>query len=521
MANFKEKPIIDINFINDKHAIDQNYYLEKNKQKISTFYNNKPKEVRKTYMRHGDEGIGPVINTAISNKKISKRLMFNANYINLNGILPNSKNYDYIAAGCPPSSAVMNRLIKRTGIKHVVMVTGIVEQGISKCINYFDNNDVENKVKHSGAVEVKNSVIRLNKQAIYEIRDVKIKTNSRSKKYEYRHYWFRAWPDHGVPETPDAFLDFLNIVRQNAGNEPLLVHCSAGVGRTGTFIILDYIINKIGLDAINTIGEVDKLIKKLRNQRNNFIVQSPPQYMFILQVLQKLKLEKNQTATIATPHLRSQTRRETPQQASIPVLEKPELFGSLPSYTASNPVKSTASTSNQQKRTITFGNNNIFGTFGSTPSNHPGAAVLSTPMEPEILQINRATAEDLLQSQLNGTYLIRNGRGGTHYATLSMKFNDNFIHFIIINENNEYNILGATFTFNTINELEQYYKQYSLKDDIEIMLGERLTTSQAGGKKHTKSRRHNKKNKTRKNSKPKTRKYPSAKKTKKSTTRRK
>merc|ERR1711902_344652 len=70
------------------------------------------------------------------------------------------------------------------------------------------------------------------------------------------HYHFLGWPDHGTPEDPGSVLNFLhdvNIKQESLeGAGPIVVHCSAGIGRTGTFIVIDMIIDQIrtcGLDC--------------------------------------------------------------------------------------------------------------------------------------------------------------------------------------------------------------------------------------------------------------------------------
>ena len=72
-----------------------------------------------------------------------------------------------------------------------------------------------------------------------------------SSQREVFHYHFKAWPDHGVPQDPGTVLSFLQdinskqdeLVLNNCQPGPLIVHCSAGIGRTGTFIVIDIILN--------------------------------------------------------------------------------------------------------------------------------------------------------------------------------------------------------------------------------------------------------------------------------------
>ena len=62
-----------------------------------------------------------------------------------------------------------------------------------------------------------------------------------------QHFQFTTWPDHGVPERPHTLVKFVRAFRERVTPEqrPVVVHCSAGVGRSGTFIALDRILQVI------------------------------------------------------------------------------------------------------------------------------------------------------------------------------------------------------------------------------------------------------------------------------------
>ena len=72
---------------------------------------------------------------------------------------------------------------------------------------------------------------------------------------EIYHFHFKSWPDHGVPQDPGAVLGFLSdvntrqdkLVKEMMNPGPIIVHCSAGIGRTGTFIVIDILLNVISL----------------------------------------------------------------------------------------------------------------------------------------------------------------------------------------------------------------------------------------------------------------------------------
>ncbi|KAG5848133.1 hypothetical protein ANANG_G00095160 [Anguilla anguilla] len=103
--------------------------------------------------------------------------------------------------------------------------------------------------------------------------------NGSSEKREVRQFQFTAWPDHGVPEHPTPFLAFLRRVKAcnppDAG--PMVVHCSAGVGRTGCFIVIDAMLERIKHEkTVDIYGHVTLM----RSQRN-YMVQTEDQYIFI------------------------------------------------------------------------------------------------------------------------------------------------------------------------------------------------------------------------------------------------
>ena len=81
------------------------------------------------------------------------------------------------------------------------------------------------------------------------------------------HFHYTAWPDHGVPQFATSLIGFINRVQKSHDKSkpaPLLVHCSAGVGRTGTFVMLDTMIDRLrNEDSLN----VYEFLKHMRGKR--------------------------------------------------------------------------------------------------------------------------------------------------------------------------------------------------------------------------------------------------------------
>eukprot|EP00116_Pleurobrachia_bachei_P005178 sb/3465440/ len=98
------------------------------------------------------------------------------------------------------------------------------------------------------------------------------------------HLWYHSWPDFGVPDDTTPFLDFVECVRafkKSVPNVPVLVHCSAGIGRTGTFVAVN-----LGIEELEDTGRVDPLgyICQLRQDRGGMI-QTLDQYVFVYRAL--------------------------------------------------------------------------------------------------------------------------------------------------------------------------------------------------------------------------------------------
>ncbi|KAH6951110.1 protein-tyrosine phosphatase-like protein [Ilyonectria sp. MPI-CAGE-AT-0026] len=115
------------------------------------------------------------------------------------------------------------------------------------------------------------------------------------------HLLYRRWPDFGVPELEDldGFFELMRLSRElSAPSNPRIIHCSAGAGRTGTFISLEHLMRELDLGTFENYDEpaegpdlVYETVDILREQRVG-MVQSKPQYQFIYQVMCKLCQDK-------------------------------------------------------------------------------------------------------------------------------------------------------------------------------------------------------------------------------------
>ncbi|KAI2663860.1 Receptor-type tyrosine-protein phosphatase T [Labeo rohita] len=212
-----------------------------------------------------------------------------SDYINANYIDGYHRPRHYIATQGPMQETVRDfwRMIWQENSASIVMVTNLVEVGRVKCVRYWpDETEVYG--------DIKVTLIETEPLAEYVIRtftvqkttpvDIKLTTCSCLQKghheiREIRQFHFTSWPDHGVPCYATGLLGFIRQVKflnpPDAG--PIVVHCSAGAGRTGCFIAVD-----IMLDMAESEGVVDifNCIRELRSQRVN-MVQTEEQYVFV------------------------------------------------------------------------------------------------------------------------------------------------------------------------------------------------------------------------------------------------
>ncbi|KAK0141048.1 Receptor-type tyrosine-protein phosphatase eta [Merluccius polli] len=198
-------------------------------------------------------------------------------YINANYVPGFNSRKEYIAAQGPLPGTVNEfwRMIWEKNIHTVVMLTRCVEQGRVKCEKYWPNES-----KPFGNITVTmTSEISLED---WTIRDFDIKNVKTAEIRSVRQFHFTAWPDHGVPESTELLINFRHLVREHMdqyANSPTVVHCSAGVGRTGTFIAIDRLIFQIERESV---VDVYGIIHDLRIHRT-LMVQTEDQYVFLNQ----------------------------------------------------------------------------------------------------------------------------------------------------------------------------------------------------------------------------------------------
>ncbi|XP_047197841.1 receptor-type tyrosine-protein phosphatase S-like isoform X8 [Hippoglossus stenolepis] len=198
-----------------------------------------------------------------------------SDYINANYVDGYRKQNAYIATQGPLGETFGDfwRMVWEQRAASVVMMTRLEEKSRIKCDQYWPSRGTDTH----GMIQV--TLLDTMELATFCVRTLSLHKSGSSERREVRQFQFTSWPDHGVPEYPTPFLNFLRRVKAcnppDAG--PIIAHCSAGVGRTGCFIVIDAMLERIRHErTVDIYGHVTLM----RSQRN-YMVQTEDQYSFI------------------------------------------------------------------------------------------------------------------------------------------------------------------------------------------------------------------------------------------------
>ncbi|KAM4881751.1 phosphatidylinositol phosphatase PTPRQ [Thomomys bottae] len=211
----------------------------------------------------------------------------NASYVS-GYLCPN----EFIATQGPLPGTVGDfwRMVWETRAKTLVMLTQCFEKGRIRCHQYWPEDNKPVTVFGDIVITKLMEDIQIN----WTIRDLKIERHGDF--MTVRQCNFTGWPEHGVPENSAPLIHFVKLVRASRAHDttPMIIHCSAGVGRTGVFIALDHLTQHINdHDFVDIYG----LVAELRSERM-CMVQNLAQYIFLHQCILDLLSNKGSNQPI-------------------------------------------------------------------------------------------------------------------------------------------------------------------------------------------------------------------------------
>ncbi|XP_040416106.1 receptor-type tyrosine-protein phosphatase eta isoform X10 [Cygnus olor] len=262
-----------------KQQADSNCGFAEEYEELKSAGVHQPKFAAEIPENRGKNRYNNVLPYDISRVKLSDLNSVTDDYINANYMPGYISKKAFIAAQGPLSNTIEDfwRMIWEKNIYSIVMLTKCVEQARTKCEQYWP--DKQGKTYGDIAVTMVLETVLPE----WTIRDFNVENANTRESRMVRQFHFTSWPDHGVPETTDLLINFRHHVHeyssQNPIDSPVLVHCSAGVGRTGTFIAIDRLIQQIEIE--NTV-DVYGVVYDLRMHRP-LMVQTEDQYVFLNQ----------------------------------------------------------------------------------------------------------------------------------------------------------------------------------------------------------------------------------------------
>ncbi|KAK7476502.1 hypothetical protein BaRGS_00032250, partial [Batillaria attramentaria] len=216
-------------------------------------------------------------------------------YVNASYIRGPRSDKVYIAAQGAKKNTVGDfwKLVWQEGVTHIVMLTNTQEGEKKKCEQYWPSKGASQTY---GSFDV--TGLDVEKRADYVIREFIVKDKDGSSRH-VTQYHYVTWLDHSVPSTT-ALVDFWRTVTtshwRKQSQSPLFVHCSAGVGRTGTFIGLD-----IAMSGAENASKIDvfRIVERMREDRCNMI-QAKSQYRFLYEAVLEAYTSRDTRVDVAT-----------------------------------------------------------------------------------------------------------------------------------------------------------------------------------------------------------------------------
>ncbi|XP_013871670.1 tyrosine-protein phosphatase non-receptor type 1 [Austrofundulus limnaeus] len=234
------------------------------------------------------------------------------NYILTQGPLPNTCGHFW-------------EMVWEQRTRGVVMLNRVIEKGSIKCAQYWPQREEKEAVFEDTNFKV--NLVSEDIKSYYTVRQLELENLSTQETREILHFHYTTWPDFGVPESPASFLNFLFKVREsgclNSEHGPVVVHCSAGIGRSGTFCLVDTCLLLMSIRKDPSSVRIRDVLLEMRNYRMG-LIQTADQLRFsYLAVIEGAKYIKGDTSLQESWKELSNEEDDPPELTPPPPLPPP------------------------------------------------------------------------------------------------------------------------------------------------------------------------------------------------------
>lgn len=256
-------------------------------------------------------------------------------YINANLVeIPRlNKSYILTQGPLPHTAKHFWQMIWEQNSAAIVMLNRVVEKNQIKCYQYWPCGVAAGHVDQIEFSDFRVYYLQELRNEYFTIRSLELENTLTGERRSIAHFHYLTWPDFGVPTSPGTFLAFLFEVRKagvlSSDVGPCVVHCSAGIGRSGTFVMVDSVLKDIEYTGDMEQVNITDLLLEIRQYRVG-LIQTPDQlrftYLAILEGVRVMMPEIYKRAM--SHHLAANPEREdgqgNNQQNSAVVAKKSE-----------------------------------------------------------------------------------------------------------------------------------------------------------------------------------------------------
>nr|CTP81302.1 Bm5100 [Brugia malayi] len=208
---------------------------------------------------------------------------YHASYVQI------GENINFICAQGPLPNTIEDFwcMVIQEDSKVIIQLCQWTEEGKTQCAEYFPSSDWE--WKDYGSVRVKIIEKTSPMTQLRKVYRTKIQAIYKDKKHEVLHLLYGGWPDHFVAESTPICREIRMLALKFSEKKPIIVHCSAGIGRTGTFAAIFMAVDRLKHNENLSIPDI---VKELRDQRMH-AVQNDQQYLFIYRMVIEILLAED------------------------------------------------------------------------------------------------------------------------------------------------------------------------------------------------------------------------------------